>query len=104
MSIITNPGGAFGGATDDTSRGGVNVAFVAETAISAGQVVALGAASGKVIKAAVDTAQDLLIGIAIQDIAVGKAGLVCIYGPCFNVKKDGTAITIGDKLTRSDAT
>lgn len=101
MTAIVNPGGAFGSAASNP-QGAVVRPFLFATTTSQGQLVALSTSTGVVIKSLTDTAQKLLVGVALSNIAAGGIALVCTYGPCYGVKKDtASAVTAGDVVTRA---
>lgn len=100
MSIL-NPAGVFGEAAS-VPQGAIARTMVASTTVSAGQIVALSTSTGQVIQCLTNTAQKLVVGVALANIASGSAGLICIYGPCYGVKKDtASAVTAGDVVTRA---
>lgn len=99
---IDNPNAAFGQSAALQSSGTQVEEYLAKTTVSAGDVVALSSTSGAIIKCLTDTAQRLLVGIALEGIAASSTGLVCSYGPVIGVKKDtASAVTAGDAVTRA---
>jgi len=79
-----------------------NAQFLASEAITKGQVVCLvtaaATASYSIAPADSDgTNLDIVVGVAIEDIASGKWGDVCIGGYCAFVLTDG-GVAVGDPL------
>ena len=107
-SIIKNPGAAFGQAKTTISSATAVADMVAESAVTAGSLVALtgtAASSGNVIPAATGTAPERVIGVALETRAAGQVVQVAVLGPVFNVKTEASAaIALGDRLTRSGTT
>lgn len=105
---IQNPAGAFGLASMSTYDGAdlpaVTVATSMQTAVSRGEVVALGTTIGTGIRCLTGTAAGLAVGVALQDAGIGKVCDVAVGGPVINVKKDTAgALTAGNKVQRSTA-
>lgn len=99
---ISNPGGAYGASGTSSARGAVTELYKLITAVSRGELVALSSTTGDLIRCLTNTAQRLVVGVAVEDIALGKTGLVCTLGPVFGVKKDtASAVTAGDLVTRA---
>lgn len=100
MSVL-NPGGAFGGSANVPAAQIVRP-YKMITTVTGGNIVALSTSTGTGIACLTDTAQKRQLGIAVQNIAAGGVGLVCIYGPFYGAKKDtASAVTAGDIVTRA---
>ncbi len=98
---LLNPGGAFGGAATIPQANHARP-FVTAATVSKGQLVAMSSSTGVVILCLTNTAQRLLVGVAMENIASGGIGLVCTYGMYYGAKKDtASAVTAGDIVTRA---
>lgn len=90
-------------ASQFNNRGASYVTVTAENAISAGNIVALGTATGAVIKCLSGTTASLVVGIAATTIATSGTGLVCVGGPFYGATKGTAAVTAGGILKRDTA-
>lgn len=100
MAVI-NPAGAFGESAFAPSSQIVRP-YKVTTTVTGGNIVALSTDTGIAIACLTNTAQKRQLGIAVNNIAAGNVGLVCIYGPFYGAKKDtASAVTAGDIVTRA---
>lgn len=102
---IINPAGAFGQEANAPNQGALTAPFTSAEAtvtINRGQVVSINTA-GKILRATTSVDVDLVIGIAVENIAPGGTGLVALYGLVTNVAAQG-AIAAGALVARSATT
>ncbi len=99
---LHNSGGAFGQSATIPNGATLARPYLMATTVTAGNVVALSTSTGVGIACLTDTAQKRQLGVAINDIAAGAVGLVCLYGPFYGAKKDtASAVTAADIVTRA---
>lgn len=100
MSVI-NPAGVFGESAF-SPKAQIVRPYHMVTTVTAGNVVAASTSTGRGIACLTNTGQKAQLGIAVENIAAGSVGLVCIYGPFYGAKKDtASAVTAQDVVTRA---
>lgn len=103
---LSNPGGAYG-YTADVDGGSALVGYFrsaeSSTTIAQGNLVSINTA-GKILQSATNVAPKLCIGFAAEAIAPGEIGPVVTNGFFAGALNDGTDVTAGQALIRSDAT